>query len=81
MSPQESVKINTKSVLLKNEISIVRIVILKPHEKTDDVRLKALKNQIISDKMLIKPIVVDKETNTVYERKIRGYYKCSKWIS
>lgn len=48
-------------------VSIVEIGRLRGHERTDEARLEALKAEIESDGMLMRPIVVDEETNVVLD--------------
>lgn len=48
-------------------VCIVHIRKLKGHERTDDVKLKALKDEIESDGILKRPIVVDEKTNVVLD--------------
>ena len=59
-------KAETSSRLALN-LSVVEIGKLKGHEQTDEARLKALKAEIESDGMLIRPIVVDEETDVVLD--------------
>jgi len=53
--------------LIKTRICLVDISNLKPHEQTDSVRLKSLKDEIWSDGFLKKPIVVDEKTNVIID--------------
>ena len=57
------------SILTLNNfrVSIVEMSKLKGHEKTERVRLKNLRDEIESDGILMKPIVVDGETNVVLD--------------
>jgi len=48
-------------------LSVVEIERLRGHERTDEARLKALKAEIESDGMLMRPIVVDEETDVVLD--------------
>lgn len=59
---------NSSTLSLNNPgVSIVEISKLKGHERTEKVRLKALKAEIELDGMLMKPIVVDERTNVVLD--------------
>jgi len=48
-------------------VSIVEISRLKGHERTDEVRLRNLRDEIKSDGMLMRPIVVDEKTNVILD--------------
>lgn len=48
-------------------VSIVDMSELKGHERTEEARLNALKAEIESDGVLIRPIVVDEKTNVVLD--------------
>jgi hypothetical protein len=48
-------------------LSIVDVGRLRGHERTEEARLKALKAQIESDARLMRPIVVDRETDVVLD--------------
>ncbi|MEM3816103.1 MAG: ParB N-terminal domain-containing protein [Candidatus Bathyarchaeia archaeon] len=52
---------------IKTRICIVEISSLKPHERTDSSRVKALKDEIWLDGVLKKPIVVDEKTNVIID--------------
>jgi ParB-like chromosome segregation protein Spo0J len=54
-------------VLNRLSVSIVEIEILKGHERTDEARLKILKEEIEMDGLLMKPIVVDVKTKIVLD--------------
>ncbi|MCX8171252.1 MAG: ParB N-terminal domain-containing protein [Candidatus Bathyarchaeota archaeon] len=55
------------NVPVKARICIVEISSLKPHERTDSSRVKALKDEIWLDGVLKKPIVVDEKTNVIID--------------
>jgi len=48
-------------------VSIVEISRLKGHERTDEVRLRNLRDEIKSDGVLMRPIVVDEKTNVILD--------------
>ena len=48
-------------------VSIVEISRLKGHERTDEDRLRNLRDEIKSDGMLMRPIVVDEKTNVILD--------------
>ncbi|MCD6528968.1 ParB N-terminal domain-containing protein [Candidatus Bathyarchaeota archaeon] len=48
-------------------VRLVDISELKGHERTDECRLKALKDEIESDGILKKPIVVDERTKVILD--------------
>jgi len=48
-------------------VRLVDISELKGHERTDECRLKALKDEIESDGILKKPIVVDERTRVILD--------------
>ncbi|MEM1507016.1 MAG: ParB N-terminal domain-containing protein [Candidatus Bathyarchaeia archaeon] len=52
---------------IKTRVCIVEISSLKPHERTDSFRVKALKDEIWLDGVLKKPIVVDEKTNVIID--------------
>lgn len=62
-----SKKSGGNSIPIKTRICLVDISSLKPHERTDDIRLKNLSNEIKIDGVLKKPIVVDEKTNTIID--------------
>jgi len=49
------------------KIETVKLTDLRPHEEIEPVRLNALRDEIRSDKILKKPIVVDKETMIILD--------------
>ena len=49
------------------KVKLVDINELKGHERTDEARLKALKDEIESDGILKKPIVVDEKTRVILD--------------
>jgi hypothetical protein len=56
------------SMTLHNiDVSIVEISRLRGHERTDEVRLRNLRDEIESDGMLMRPIVVDGKTNVILD--------------
>jgi len=62
-----SKKSNKNNIPIKFKICLAEISVLKPHERTDDSRLKNLSEEILSDGILKKPIVVDEKTNTIID--------------
>jgi len=57
----------TSLTLDNTGVSIVEISRLKGHERTDEVRLRNLRDEIRSDGMLMRPIVVDEKTNVILD--------------
>ena len=49
------------------KIETIKLTELRPHEEIEPVRLKDLKEEIRSDKILKKPIVVDRETMIILD--------------
>ncbi|MEM1586626.1 MAG: ParB N-terminal domain-containing protein [Candidatus Bathyarchaeia archaeon] len=54
-------------VPIKFRIRLVNISDLKSHESTDSVRLKSLKEEIYSDGVLKRPIVIDDKTKIIID--------------
>jgi ParB-like chromosome segregation protein Spo0J len=54
-------------MLIKTRICIADISSLKAHERVDENRLKALKDEIWFDRIIKKPIVVDEKTNMIID--------------
>lgn len=55
------------SLPIKFRIKLVRISELKFHECTDAVRLTALRDEILSDGVLKRPIVIDDSTKVIID--------------
>jgi len=55
------------------KIETIKLTELRPHEEIEPVRLKKLKEEIRSDKILKKPIVVDRETMIILD----GHHRCN----
>ena len=55
------------------KIETIKLAELRPHEETEPVRLKELTDEIRSDKILKKPIVVDRETMIILD----GHHRCN----
>ncbi|HID25677.1 MAG TPA: hypothetical protein EYP23_04355 [Thermoplasmata archaeon] len=53
--------------MLNEEVKVLRINMLKEHEKIDPKRFKELKEEITKDGFLKKPIVADKKTLVVLD--------------
>ncbi len=64
MTSRKSDKNNTS---IKIRICLADISSLKAHERTDEKRLKNLKDEIWFDGIIKKPIVVDEKTNTIID--------------
>lgn len=52
---------------IKLRICLVNISSLKPHERTNGARLKALKDEILLDGVLKRPIVIDEKTKVIID--------------
>lgn len=55
------------NIPIKFRIRIVSISDLKSHENTDSIRLKSLKDEIFSDGILKRPIVIDEKTKVIID--------------
>lgn len=55
------------------KIETIKLTELRPHEEIEPVRLKELTEEIRSDKILKKPIVVDRETMIILD----GHHRCN----
>lgn len=62
-----SKKFLRNSMPVKFRICLVDISNLKAHERVDEMRLKALKDEIWFDGIIKKPIVVDEKTNVIID--------------
>ncbi|MEM2443466.1 MAG: ParB N-terminal domain-containing protein [Candidatus Bathyarchaeia archaeon] len=62
-----SKKSGGNNIPIKFRICLVDISSLKPHERTDNIRLKNLSNEIKLDGVLKKPIVADEKTNVIID--------------
>lgn len=62
-----SKKSNKSAIPIKFKICLTEISVLKPHERIDDARLKNLSEEILSDGILKRPIVVDEKTKIIID--------------
>jgi len=55
------------NIPIKFRIRLISISDLKPHENTDSIKLKSLKDEIFSDGILKRPIVIDEKTKVIID--------------
>ncbi|MEM2273217.1 MAG: ParB N-terminal domain-containing protein, partial [Candidatus Bathyarchaeia archaeon] len=55
------------TIPIKFRIRLVNISDLKSHESTDSIKLKSLKDEIFSDGVLKRPIVIDDKTKVIID--------------